>query len=111
MQLIATSDKLARIPGKPGSEGQRVFDINERPAGWQLQAFQSRCRINGRVPENQEMADSIGIPLSTYEGYLYEKRGNRAPAPVWTLLRITWDALLLAEWQPQRPKQDDGSEQ
>lgn len=111
MQLIVMSDKLALIPGEPGSEGQRVFNINERPTGQQVEAFRKRCIYRGRTPTQQEFADSIGLPLSTYQGYAIEKRGVQMPAQTWTLLRIRWDALLLGQWQQQGPKQNDGSEQ
>ena len=85
-----------------------MFNINERPTGTQLEAFRLRCRYRGRVPTQQEFADRIGMPLSTYTQYARETRGKQMPNRDWTLLRITWDALLHAQWaQQHRPKHDE----
>jgi len=80
-----------------------VFNIHERPTGEQLEAFRKRCRYRGRVPTQQEFADSIGMPVRTYRGYAIETKGTQMQAQAWTLLRITWDALLLAQWQQLAP--------
>jgi hypothetical protein len=89
-----------------------VFNIHERPTGQQLEAFRLRCVYRGRVPTQQEFADSIGMPVSTYRGYCIETKGTLMQAQAWTLLRITWDALLLAQWQQQhRPHTRDNDEE
>lgn len=101
--------RLTLIPGarRHDDEGQRVsFNIHERPTGAQLEAFRLRCRLRGRVPTQEEFADSIGMPLGTYCGYAIETKGTLMRAQAWTLLRITWDALLLAQWEQQRPKHE-----
>lgn len=84
-----------------------MFSLNEQPTGAQLQAFRHRCRHRGRGPTQQEFADRLGIPVSTYRGYEIETNGTLMPAPTWTLTRITWDALMLAQWQQQRPKDEE----
>jgi hypothetical protein len=53
------------------------------------------------------MARSISMPLPTFEDYYYGKRGKTMPATPWILLRITWDALLLAQWQQQHRPTDE----
>lgn len=80
-----------------------MFNIHERPTGQQLEAFRLRCLYRGRAPMQQEFADSIGMPLNTYRMYVGEKRGVLMPCHAWTLLRIRWDALLLAQWQQLAP--------
>jgi hypothetical protein len=84
-----------------------VLNIHERPTGEQLKAFRHRCRYRGRVPTQQEFADSIGMSVRTYRGYEIETKGTQMQAQAWTLLRIRWDALLLALWQQQQPKHEE----
>lgn len=87
------------------------FDLLARPTALELQIFQGR-QLPGIEPVKamKVMAASIGVPFSTYEGYYYGKRSGRMPAPLWTLLRITWDALAFAEWQRERrPSHEKGS--
>lgn len=79
----------------------------DQPTGAQLQAFRHRCLYRGHVPTQQEFADSIGMPVSTYRGYEIETKGVLMGPYEWVLLQITWDALLLAEFQQQRPKQQE----
>ena len=105
MQLGTTTRmdaaRLTSTPGPWRHEGQYVFSITEQPTGAQLQAFRHRCRYRGGVPTQQDFADSIGLPVSTYRGYEIETKGTLMPAQAWTLLRTTWDALLRAQWQQQ----------
>jgi hypothetical protein len=77
------------------------FNITERPTGAQLEAFRHRCSFRGRIPTQQEFADSIGMPVNTYRGYAIETKGTLMQAQAWTMLRITWDALLHAQWEQQ----------
>lgn len=82
--------------------------ITERPTGAQLEEFRQRCGLRGNdTQQRQALADSIGMSFDTYKQYVYETRGAQMPAQAWTLLRITWDALLLAEWQREiRPQHE-----
>lgn len=93
------------VPGIPiPRKGDAVFDVNQRPSTLQLQAF---CNRYGRGAEMRRMmAKSIGIPQNTFDDYYYGKRERQMPAPSWAFLRITWDALALAEWQKRRPRHE-----
>jgi hypothetical protein len=81
-----------------------MFDINERPTTLQLQVFCNRFGTGTSM--RKKLAESIGMVPSTFDDYYYGKRGRRMPAPSWGYLRITWDALLHAEWHKQRPQHE-----
>ncbi len=83
-----------------------VFDITKEPTGAELQRFRESIVINGKVCTQEQFAESIGIKLERQQAYEIEKRGVRMSAPLFTLARITWDALLHAEWKKTRPKRD-----
>jgi DNA-binding XRE family transcriptional regulator len=82
------------------------FDIHEQPSGATLKAFREGITIKGKVCTQQQLADSIGLRVGTVSAWEQEKNGRLCPAPEWTLIRITWDALQHAEWKKIRPKQD-----
>jgi hypothetical protein len=83
-----------------------MFDIHAQPTGSELQAFRCSIWINGTVCTQQQLADSIGTTADRIHTWEVEKGGTLMPAPWWTLTRITWDALALAEFQKIRPKRD-----
>lgn len=85
-------------------KGAAVFDVDERPSTLQLQAFCNRYGTGGGM--RKMMAASIGLPQNTFDDYYYGKRDRQIPASSWTLLRITWDSLALAEWQKRRPQHE-----
>lgn len=82
------------------------MNIHERPTTLQFQAFCNRYGAM-HMAKRKKMAASIGMNLGTFNDYYYGKRGKLIPAPAWILLQITWDALLLAQWQKNRPQHEE----
>jgi hypothetical protein len=82
-----------------------VFKVYE-PSGAELKAFRESIIINGVVCTQEQFAAPVGIKAERQSAYEQEKRGKRMPAHMFTLARITWDALALAEWKKTRPKRD-----